>query len=139
MLKVEFDSSGLELQLEALQNKFAKAVRPAAQAGAQVLYDEVRLNAPRSEKAHFTKGKKMSYQPGNLQAAIYQAYNTQDSVTGQLASYTISWNKKKAFYGRFVEFGTSKMPAYSFLRKAGDARMVQALEAAHAELVRRVQ
>lgn len=139
MLRVDFDMSALDAQLDRLQANVAQAIRPAAQAGAQVLYDEVRTNAPRSEKAHFTKGKKQQFNPGNLQAAIYQAFSKDASTPGKSALYEISWNKKKAFYGRFVEFGTSKMPAHSFLRRAGESHMAQALRAAAAEFTQRMQ
>lgn len=126
MLTVEFDRSGIDAHFAQLQAKVAAAVRPAAQAGAQVLYDEVKLRAPRSEKPHSTKGKKFTFQPGNLQKAIYQVY-ANDSVDGKRAVYEISWNKTKAFYGRFVEFGTSRQPARSFLRAGYEAQRAAAV------------
>ena len=43
--------------------------------------------------------------------------------------YRVSWNKTHAFYGRFVEFGTSKMAAKPFLRPAYDAARAKALKA----------
>lgn len=138
MIRVAFNPASLNAQLDQLQARVADAVRPAAQAGAQVLYDEVRLNAPRSEKAHFTKGKAQTYQPGNLQRAIYQAYSTESSTDGKTAVYSISWNKSKAFYGRFVEFGTARMPAHSFLRRAYEAKKSEALKAAQAEFAQRL-
>lgn len=138
MIRVAFNPASLNAQLDRLQARVADAVRPAAQAGAQVLYDEVRLNAPRSEKAHFTKGKAQTYQPGNLQRAIYQAYSTESSTDGKTAVYSISWNKSKAFYGRFVEFGTARMPAHSFLRRAYEAKKSEALKAAQAEFAQRL-
>ena len=69
MLTAEFNGAGIEAHYAQLQAKVRDAVRPAAQAGAQVFYDEVRLRAPRSEKAHSTKGKRYTFQPGNLQRA----------------------------------------------------------------------
>ncbi len=138
MIRVEFDMTSLNAKLDKLQATVSSALRPAAQAGAQVLYDEVRLNAPRSEKAHFTKNKKQAYQPGNLQRAIYQAYSDQASVPGQTAAYAISWNKNKAFYGRFVEYGTARMPAHSFLRRAYEAKKAEALLAVQAEMASRI-
>ena len=138
MIRVEFDMSSLNAQLDKLQATVAASIRPAAQAGAQVLYDEVRMNAPRSEKAHFTKGKKQTYQPGNLQRAIYQAFDAQTSVDGKKAAYGISWNKSKAFYGRFVEFGTARMPAHSFLRRAYEAKKGEALQASQAVFAERM-
>ena len=48
-----------------------------AQAGAQVLYEEVRARVPMSAKPH-KSGKKV-YTPGNLRRAIYQAYAQDES------------------------------------------------------------
>ncbi len=138
MLKVEFDFSGLERQLDSITEAASDAVRPAAQAGAQVFYDEVKSRAPRSEKAHSTKGKKQTYQPGNLQRAIYQAY-ADESVEGKEAVYAISWNKSKAFYGQFVEFGTRRMAPRSFVRSSYEAKKNEAVQAVEAELFKRLQ
>ena len=134
MLTLEFDLSALEKQLDNIETAVGEAIRPAAQAGAQVFYDEVRTRAPRSEKMHFTRGKKQSYAPGNLQRAIYQAFDEQDSKPNKTASYSISWNKSKAFYGRFVEFGTKRMPAYPFLRTSFDAVNQRAIQAVNDRL-----
>lgn len=127
MLTAEFNGAGIEAHYAQLQAKVGAAIRPAAQAGAQVLYDEVRLRAPRSDKPHSTKGKRITFQPGNLQRAIYQAYAADQSRDGAVAVYNISWNKSKAFYGRFVERGTSRQPARSFLRASYDAKRAEAV------------
>ncbi len=131
MLKVEFDMTSINAQLATLTANVQSSMRPAAKAAAKVFYDEVRLRAPRSEKMHFTKGKKQSFAPGTLQKAIYQAYSDKRSVKGVVESYSVSWNKSKAFYGRFVEFGTSRMPAHSFLRSAYEAKKEEAMQVAN--------
>lgn len=136
MLRVDFDMSGIDAELAELEAKVGAALHPAARAGAKVLYDAVKVNAPRSEKAHFTKGKKQGYQPGNLQASIYYAFNDKASVPSKQVSFSVSWNKQKAFYGAFVEFGTSKMPAYPFLRPAYDAYELAALTEANTVFMR---
>ena len=128
LVEAALDTAGVFAQLESMVRATHEAVRPAAQAGAQVFYEEVRARAPVSEKAHSTKGKKQTYQPGNLRAAIYQAFV--DGESGETAAtYRISWNKKKAFYGRFIEFGTSKMAARPFLRPGFDAARERAMTA----------
>lgn len=70
-----------------------KLARPVAQAGAQVLYDEVKTRVG-------AIGKKT----GNLQSAIYQAFSADNSRAGH-AVYHVSWNLKKAPHGRLIEFG----------------------------------
>lgn len=133
MISVAFDFSRLSSKLDAITKAAGDATRPAAQAGAQVLYDEVRARAPVSKKAHSTKGKKQTYQPGNLRDAIYQAFIEKESGSKN-SKYRISWNKKEAFYARFVEFGTSKSAARPFLRPAYDAVSAKALKAAQARM-----
>lgn len=79
---------------------------------AQVIYDEAKLNAA----AHIKTGK--------LHNAIYRAFSKERS-SGTAKTYRISWNKRKAPHGHLLEFGTSRAPAYPFIRPAfnriGDA------------------
>lgn len=70
-----------------------EAVRPAAQAGAQVLYDAVKLNV-----------NALGRKTGNLASAIYQAFSPENSGLG-VAEYHVSWNSTKAPHGFLVEFG----------------------------------
>jgi len=111
-------------------------VRPAAQAAAQVLYDEVLLRVPQSVKGHwFTgsnykkTGQRYYFDAGSLRNSIYQAYS-KDGSGQKRATYHVSWNYRKAPYGHMVEFGTSRAPARSFLRPAWDAKIVAATTAA---------
>jgi len=69
------------------------ATRPAAQAGAQVLYEAVQRNVAGIRR-----------HSGNLARSIYQAYSKNNSGQGH-ATYHISWNAKKAPHGHLVEFG----------------------------------
>ena len=129
---IEFHDGGILDMLDKLPAEIhAKAIRPAAQAGAQVLYDEVKMRAPMSSAPH--KSGKQTYSPGNLKAAIYQAYSPESSQDGAHV-YHVSWNKQKAFYGQFIEYGTVKMAARPFLRPAYDAKKQAALDAAETVL-----
>lgn len=76
-----------------LGDEVRKAVRPAAQAGAQVIYNEVKRNVAGI-------GRKT----GNLANAIYQAFSKDNS--GELFStYHVSVNHKKAPHWHLVEYG----------------------------------
>lgn len=100
-MDIRFDLDGFRTQIQAKQEAIAKATRPAAQAGAQVIYEAARLNAPASGKTHYfyIRGKKYGpYAPGNLRDAIYQVYS-KDHSGGNKAEYQVSWNFKKAPYG----------------------------------------
>lgn len=70
-----------------------EAVRPAAQAGAQVLVDQVRRNVD-----------KIGTQTGNLKRSIYQAYS-KDNSGPKRAEYHVSWNAKTAPHGHLLEYG----------------------------------
>jgi hypothetical protein len=145
-LSIKFDPSLLNQQLDNIGGSALAAVRPAAQAGAQVLYDEVKLNVGRIKK-----------KTGNLDASIYQVYST-DNSTHAKATYHISWNARKAPHGHLVEYGhlmtrkayigsdgkwyTSKVKiepkhvaARPFLRPAWDAKRFIALQAAEARWI----
>lgn len=81
--------SGIEADIAAVD----AATRPAAQAGAQVLYEAVQRNVA-GIKRH----------SGNLASSIYQAYSKDHSGRGH-ATYHVSWNAKKAPHGHLVEYG----------------------------------
>lgn len=92
---------------DALAAELEAPVRPAAQAMAQVLYDQVQLNVGRLRK-----------KTGNLARSIYQAYS-KDSSTPQRAVYHVSWNARKAPHGHLVEFGHLQRYEVSFNRETG--------------------
>jgi hypothetical protein len=142
-VKIEFDAASAMAGLDQLAEEAAVNARPAAQAGAQVFYDEVKVNV-----------SKLGTVTGNLAASIYQVYSTSNSSTTK-ATYHVSWNYRKAPHGHLVEYGhiqtrkvylgsngrwyTSKTPlpapvhvaAKPFLRPAYDSKVSEALKAAN--------
>lgn len=90
---VAFDTRALKAMVDELRDDVAQADRPAAQAGAQVLYDEVKRNVGA-----------LGQKTGNLARSIYQAYSEDSSGNGQEV-YHISWNARKAPHGHLVEYG----------------------------------
>ena len=129
-----FDDTALQDKLDALKAKLQAAARPAAQAAAQVFYNEVRARVPVGAESHGYKGNATAFAPGNLKAAIYQVYSKTNSVDGK-QTYQVSYNHKKAFYGRFLEFGTVNMAAKPFIRPAYDAQKTAALQASKAKFL----
>lgn len=91
---MDVDLSSLNRMIDALGDTISDAVRPAAQAAAQVFYDEVKRNV----------GQLKTY-TGNLNKSIYQVYNKELSIDGVRAVYDISWNKTRAPHGYLVERG----------------------------------
>jgi HK97 gp10 family phage protein len=125
------DLAAANAEIEAVGTKAAGKMRPAAQAAAQVLYDEVMLRVPVAKRAKTLKSGRV-IKPGALRAAIYQAYS-EDHSTAARATYHVSWNAKKAPHGHLVENGTSRAPAHPFLRPAWDNKLQTAIDAANAK------
>lgn len=105
------DLSGLESLLQDLGDEAEEAVRPAAQAAIQVLYDAVKSNVAAIPRVS-----------GNLARSIYQAYSEENSRPG-VASYHLSWNANKAPHGGLVEYGYWQRYTY---RPDGMGPMVRA-------------
>lgn len=153
MLQLDVDTSAINAIVEEFKAVAQTAVRPAAQAGAQVFYEQVRMNV---------MGRPYS-KTGNLLGAIYQVYSQDNSRDG-VATYHVSWNKKRAPHGQLVEFGylqkyqvvfdpqtgrfrslknrplaaPRQVPARPFLRPALSAEP-RAVEAARRVLLRRIE
>lgn len=141
---VQFDKLGIDGALDGMEREMLDLMRPAAQAGAQVFYDEVKTRVASIGKV-----------TGNLASSIYQAWSRDRSIEGH-SVYHISWNASKAPHGHLVEYGhtqtrkvyqgsdgkwyTSKeklpapkrVAARPFLRPAYDAKATAAAEAASA-------
>ena len=92
-LSMRLDVSGLDKILVEIQEELDDAARPAAQAGAQVLYEAVIQNV-----------QSLGRVTGNLASSIYQAYSRDNSWKGR-ATYHVSWNAQKAPHGHLIENG----------------------------------
>lgn len=147
-VEMRFNLDAFAAQVDALDHRLQDAVRPAAQAGAQVLVDQVRRNVQRVGRV-----------TGNLEGSIYQVYSKRKS-SDLHATYQISCNTKKAPHGHLVEYGyvqrfkvyvkngkfytdksqplpqPKQIAAQPFVRPAA-AQMPAAIEAARAELAAR--
>lgn len=91
---IAMDLGGLDDLLADMQGEVDEAIRPVAQAAAQVLYERVKINV-----------RALGRSTGNLDRSIYQAYSPEKSVDGQRAEYHVSWNHRTAPHGHLVEWG----------------------------------
>lgn len=135
VINIAFDFSKLSSKLDRLAKIVTQGARPAAQAGAQVFYDEMKQRASTqgSEGEYSAPGAAPFVQSGKLRDAIYQAFVEKES--GYLnAVYRISWAKKKAPHGHLLENGTSRMAARPFLRPSYDAKRSEAIRAVNDRL-----
>lgn len=126
---IRFDDAGLQAALDEIASVAQVSTRPAAQAGAQVLYEEVLLRVPVSSTVRTTKSGR-TITPGALKASIYQVFS-KDNSGDDRSTYHISWNYRKAPHGHLVEFGTARSPAHPFLRPSFDAKAAMALQQAN--------
>lgn len=82
-----------------------KVLISGAAAMALVFYDEAKLQAAKHAKTY------------TLYNAIYRVHSETLSMPGRVV-YQVSVNKAKAPHWAFLEFGTSRAPAYPYLRPA---------------------
>lgn len=126
MINLQFDFSKILGGLDKITKAAEDGARPAAQAGAQVFYEEVEQRVSGIDGGP-------GVVTGKLKGAIYQAFVEKESGNGR-AVYRISWNKKKAPHGQLLERGTSKMAARPFIRPSYDAKRSAAIQAVNVRL-----
>jgi hypothetical protein len=153
-ITISIDTSSVQRMMTELAENARDAIRPAAQAGAQVIYEEAKRLAGRSAKSHYfygtswksgseSKAGRYKFNPGNLQRSIYQVYS-KDNSSQDLATYHVSWNMEKAPYGLFVEYGISPYikkgtaSQQSFIRAAALNKSEEAALAIEGELAKRL-
>lgn len=135
MADFDFEVKGLaELskKLKELPLKVAKnALRASVNAGAEVIRKDAMNRVP--------------VDTGKLKKSIYKKQIREKSNTFQQTFFVGARNGKKyratnkdAYYWRFLEFGTSKMPANPFLRPAFDSRKNDAVKAIGDKLKERI-
>lgn len=122
MLKLDLDLKAVNQRLDGVTKAAKEAVRPAAQAGAQVLYERAKAEAPVSKAPHMfhIEGRVYGpFRPGTLRDSIYQVYAKSKSNAAK-ATYEVSFNHGEAPYGFMVLRGTSQLPANDFIGRAYD-------------------
>ena len=153
MLTFDFDTKALTDQIDALKVKAETAIRPAAQAGAQVFYDAVLATVPVSKKAHWFQGTKAKglkspeakraasywFESGSLKGAVYQVFSKSGSSKDK-AEYHVAWNHRKVPYGFMVALGTKGgAKANDFIGKAEKTVKQRAIDAMSKEFDQRMK
>ena len=99
-LKVSINMRQFKQEMAAELELLQKATRPAAQAGAQIVYERAKQLAPVSDAPHMfqIEGRKYGpFAPGTLRDSIYQAFSKDNSYK-DVSVYHVSWNADKAPY-----------------------------------------
>jgi HK97 gp10 family phage protein len=131
MIKVDTKLSGdLAGDLQKFEKKLKESVLFSGVAAmAKVTYDEVKANAAGANDGPHIK-------TGTLYSAIYRVYSPEKSTDDQ-KTYRVSWNHKKAPHGHIIEFGSSRAPAFPFVRPAFD-HIQAAIDAGRARMAQRL-
>jgi len=129
-------SRDLELLSRAENNK---VLRDATRAGAEVIKQEVIKKAPVRTgklKNNVVVLTQKARRRGDIASGVHiRGVNPR---TGNSDNTMKAGNKRNAFYWRFVELGTSHMPAHPFVRPAFDTRQEEATQVALARMNRAI-
>lgn len=136
----------LEQTLTAIPDKLAKNVLVGAmRAGARTVQKDARSKVPVASQPHtlrLRKGQKITIQPGWLKKNI-SIWRLRDRQTKYAVQFRMGIRAPKkgplAYYGYFIERGTSKMQARPFMRPAFDQQYEAAVDAVKIYLSERIE
>ena len=111
-MPITFEVERFQKAIENVAIRVKAAERKAILAGAKIIQDEIIRQAP--EKT------------GKLKRNIIVSEIKQDKDGGEYVD--VGPEKNKAFYGKMLEFGTTKMKAHPFVEPAFIAKRKEALE-----------
>lgn len=136
MIDSKLDFAGLldlSEDLKALSKaENRKVMRDATRAGATVFRDEVIKRAPQRTGRLKKNVVVMTQRARNGDISSGVHIRGTNPNTGNSDNKLKTKDARNAFYWRFVELGTSNMPAAPFVRPAYDARQEEAVKAAFA-------
>lgn len=104
-VKMSFDESRMVRDIEKFVGVVSTEVlHPSVQDGAQVIYDEMKLLAPKNKTGVARKYRGKTYEPGHLKKSIYQVFAKNLSGVSRVV-FHVGPNMKKAGYWWLVEHG----------------------------------
>ena len=122
-MKVEIDAdfSDAIARFDSLPEAVGEKLRWAAFKGVELLRDEVKIQAPRSEKRHYfySKGsrnadgskKRYVFEPGDLSGSVFAFYDNSESVDGRRAVYQVGWRARE---GSSSHYGGDSLKAVPY-------------------------
>jgi hypothetical protein len=138
-LSTQFNGAKLSEALDRFGAKVKGAVLlSGAAAMGNVMYEEVKLQAPALKEAHWFYGTHQKYllQPGALKKAIRRLHYTEKS-SAERQVYKVTWNHALAPHGFMVQYGTSRAAANPFMTRAF-AKVQQAISAGQARMAQKM-
>lgn len=126
---IEVKVEGLKaLQDELLQlpeKVGGKVLQGALSAAALPIVNDAKARVPQAHKAYKLYGRGVA-NPGWLRERVIRKKVKNSSNSAEVI-VTVK-DKWQSYFWRFIEFGTSKMPAHPFLRPAFEAKSREALD-----------
>jgi hypothetical protein len=106
-LKATLDLTQINVAFDAIAGPVAQSLgrRMAVEAGV-LLRDKAKFASVLSElryRGPYNPISRGSQAPGTLQESIYLVFNKEES-TDKILMYSVSWNNKKAWWGKLLEF-----------------------------------
>jgi HK97 gp10 family phage protein len=130
-MPIDFDASTFEKGIKDMLARVKAREKKAVIAGARVLRDEVEARAP-VDTGNLKNNIVITEPKQGADEAVF-AYVGPKDVGGMTYSQRIGlggdYGKSAPFYGRFVEFGTSRMRARPFVEPAFLAKKDEVLQA----------
>ena len=134
-MKVDIDAdfSDAIARFDSLPEAVGEKLRWAAFRGVSLLREEVKIQAPRSEKRHYfySKGsrnadgskKRYVFEPGDLSGSVFAFYDKSASVDGRRAVYQVGWRAREGNSSRYGGDGDSlKAVPYGYMVHNGVKR-----------------
>jgi len=141
----EMEKALLEIAKEVGTKKAAGMMTLALKDGAKKYENSMRRNAPESSVTRFVKNKKgqrVTIRPGFLKSRIkIRGMTGKGKVTKRIGENVVSHVKVGVFKVPYIvpiEYGTSKMDAHPFIRKAFSTRTKQVLHVINDRLAKRI-
>jgi HK97 gp10 family phage protein len=130
-MPIEFDTSGFEKSAQDMAARVKARDKKAVEAGAEVLRVAVEARAPRGPTGILEANIIKTEPAAGADGAVYSFVGPRDvgGATYEQRGAMADKGKGTPFWGRMVEFGTSKMPARPFEEPAFQASKGDVLHA----------
>lgn len=119
-MTVDVDLSDAFDELEGLQQRVQQKLKWAAWQGVELLREEMKVQAPRSQRAHwfYSRGsknadgskRKYAFQPGDLRRSLFAFYDKNESEDGRLVLYQVGWRHNEGRRAKYADAALQAVP-----------------------------
>lgn len=120
----------IQKKIKKLNSQSNRLENKAMRAGAEIFHGAIVARAPRSLEPKQPYGKTNKWRTGKHAADILKVGNIRKERGGKVIYVgLLKRDTSKAFYLKFHEWGTTKMPAQPFMEPAAQEKQAEALAA----------